>query len=87
MSAKCLLALALVAALVALASPYYLDEDVEEEGGAGPNEMAAEAMQYLLQKRGRGRSFNRCVDPETGRVCKCANSRSRSFVFNRECQK
>ena len=56
MSAKVLLTLALVAALVAYVSPLYVDEEVEEEGegGGAEEELEAIALPFYLQKRGRG---------------------------------
>ncbi len=78
MNAKCLLALAIVAALVVLVTPYYAEEDNEEmEKRGAEDDFDMDDFENLLQKRGRGRQYIRCIDQSTGERCACDRVRGR----------
>ena len=60
MNTKVLLALAIVAALVVLVTPYYTEEDADEFEKRGAwDDSDVDDLEYMLQKRGRGRQYIR----------------------------
>ena len=61
MNAKYLLALAIVAALVVLVTPYYVEDDLDEveKRDAMEDDFETDDLALFLQKRGRGLQYNR----------------------------